>query len=73
MLKEDEQVLSNLVHEVAAMLLFVYYDRHNRVDFEGLLDAPSPLVKESQLHRLTFEQDLGPTMNSVERGRACVS
>ena len=74
MTKEDEQALTKvgLVHEVAAMSLFVYYDRHNMVDFAGQLDAPSPLVKDSQLHRLTCERDR-LTMKLVERGRVLVN
>ena len=71
MLKEDGRVLMKvgLLHEVDAMSSFVYYDRHNKVDFAGQFDAPSPLVEDSQLHRLTYERELRPTMNSVERGR----
>jgi hypothetical protein len=69
MTKEVEEVLMNLVHEVAAMSSPVYYDRHNKVDSVGQLDAPSPLVKDSQFHRPTCERELRPTMNLVERGR----
>ena len=55
--KADEQVLRkiDLVHEAAAMSSFAYYGRHNKDDFAGQLDAPSPLAKDSQLHRLTCE------------------
>ena len=72
--KEDGQVLTkvDLVHEVDAKSSFVYYDQHNKVDFAGQSDAPSPLVKDSQLHRLTYEGGLRPTMNSVERRRGQV-
>ena len=75
MLKQDGQQLTkvDLVHEVSAMSSFVYYDRHNKLDFAGQLDAPSPLVKDSQLHRLTYERELRPTMYSVERGRRSVN
>ena len=64
--KEDEEVLTkvDLLHEVDAKSSFVYCDRHSKVDFVGPFDAPSPLVKESQLHRLTNE--LRPTTKSVE-------
>lgn len=73
--KEDGEGLTkvDLVHEVDAMTSFVYYDRHNKVGFAGQFDAPSPLVKDSQLHRLTYERELRPTTNSVERGRRQVS
>jgi hypothetical protein len=52
--KEDEEVLTKvgLVHEVAAKSSFVYYWRY-KVGFASQLelDAPSPLVKNSQFHR----------------------
>ena len=71
MQKEDGQVLTkvDLVLEVDAMSSSVYCDRHNKLDFAGQFDVPSPLVKDSQLHRLTNERELRPTMNSVERSR----
>ena len=73
--KEDGEVLTkfDLVRGVDAMTSFVYYDRHNKVYFAGPFDAPSPQVKDCQLHRLTNERELRPTMNSVERGRRQVS
>ena len=69
--KEDgeDSTKVDLVHEVDAKLSFVYYDRHNKVDFAGQFDVPNPLVKDSQLHRLTYERELDLRMNSVERDR----
>lgn len=68
MQKEDGQVLAkvDLVHEVDAKLSFVYYDRYNKFDFSGHFDAPNLLVKDPQLHRLTYERELQRTMNSVD-------
>ena len=42
--KEDKQVLTKvgLDHEVAAMSLFMNYNRHYKVEFAGLLNVPSP-------------------------------
>ena len=71
MLKEDGEVLTkvDLVHGVVAMSSFVNYDPHNKIGFAGQLDAPSPLVEDSQCHHLTIERELRPMMKSVERGR----
>ncbi len=70
MTKQDEVLKEvDLILGADAMSSFVYYDRHNKVDFAGRLDAPSPLVKDFQLHRPTYERRLRPTMCSVEWGR----
>ena len=62
----------DLVHGVDPKSSFVYYDRHNKFDFSGQFDAPSPLVKDSQLRRLTYERKLHPTMDSVDQRRGQV-